>query len=168
MYDPSEISTYRRLFFNKYGEVEELLTDLEPGALTWKPFEQSPWKGPSGSLGWLIAHGISSTIYLLRRAEWQMGRIAWEAVDGDRGGDEFTEADHDPAALLARAKSTHSMVEAFLDSLSPADLEHEKPHPVSNRPLTVRMDIQHAIEHLSQHIGHAQLTRQLWALGQEG
>jgi hypothetical protein len=29
---------------------------------------------------------------------------------------------------------------------------------------TARFDIQHAIEHMSQHIGHAQLTRQLWAL----
>jgi hypothetical protein len=167
MYDPSEISTYRRLFFNKYGEVEELLTNLEAPALTWKPFEHSPWKGPSGTLGWLIAHGISSTIYLLRRAEWQMGRIEWEAVAGDRGKEEFTEADHDPAALLERAGQTQRMVEAFLDSLSPTDLEQAKAHPVSERPLTVRMDIQHAIEHLSQHIGHAQLTRQLWALTQE-
>ncbi|MGB5051349.1 MAG: DinB family protein [Caldilineaceae bacterium] len=162
--DTSEIAVYRRLFDTKYQEVEELLADLPGAALTWKPFEESPWKGPSGSLGWLIAHAISSTVYLLRRAEWQMGRVEWVQVNGDEGDEEFGPANLDPAYLLARAKRSQEWVHTFLDSLSPADLENGKFHPVSQRPITVRYDIQHAIEHFSQHNGHAQLTRQLWAL----
>lgn len=162
--DPSEIATYRRLIDNKYQEIEELLTDLPAAALTWKPFAESPWKGPSGSLGWLIAHGISSTVYLLRRAEWQMGRIEWETVNGDEGDDEFGPANLDPAYLAARAKRSQAWIQTFLDSLSPEDLDKSKFHLHSGRPLSVRYDIQHAIEHLSQHNGHAQLTRQLWAL----
>lgn len=162
--DPSEIGTYRRLIDNKYGEIAELLADLPPAALTWKPFETSPWKGPSGALGWLIAHGISSTVYLLRRAEWQMGRIEWEAVNGDEGDEEFGPANLDPAYLAARAKRSQEWIHTFLDSLSPEDLDKSKFHLRSGRPLSVRYDIQHAIEHLSQHNGHAQLTRQLWAL----
>lgn len=162
--DPSEIGTYRRLFDNKFGEVEELLADLPGAALTWKPFEESPWKGPSGSLGWLIAHSISSTVYLLRRAEWQLGRIAYEEVNGDEGDEEFSPANLDPAYLLDRSKRAQAWVQNFLSSLTAADLEVSAAHPVSRRPLTVRYDVQHAIEHMSQHNGHAQLTRQLWAL----
>lgn len=162
--DPSEIATYRHLFDNKYDEIEELLADLPAAALPWKPFEESPWKGPSGSLGWLIAHSISSTVYLLRRAEWQMGRIEWDAINGDEGDEEFGPANLDPLYLAARAKRTQEWVHIFLDSLRPEDLEQSKPHPVSQRPLSARYDIQHALEHMSQHNGHAQLTRQLWAL----
>lgn len=162
--DTSEIGTYRRLFDNKFGEIQELLADLPGAALTWKPFEESPWKGPSGALGWLIAHNISSTIYLLRRAEWQVGRIDFQEVNGDEGDEEFGPANHDPAYLQERAKRAQTWVQEFLESLTPADLEKSTPHPKSGRPLTVRYDIQHAIEHMSQHNGHAQLTRQLWAL----
>jgi len=162
--DPSEIATYRRVFDSKYKEIEALLADLPAAALTWKPFEESPWKGPSGSLGWLIAHNVSSTVYLLRRAEWQMGRIEWEAVNGDEGDEEFGPANLDPVYLAARAKRTQEWVQNFLNSLTPVDLEKSALHPANQQPLTVRYDIQHAIEHMSQHNGHAQLTRQLWAL----
>lgn len=145
--DTTEIGTYRRLFDNKFGEIQELLDDL-----------------PAAALGWLIAHNISSTVYLLRRVEWQVGRRAWEDVDGDEGSEEFGPANHDPAYLAERARRAQSWIGTFLDSLSGADLETSRPHPKSGRPLTVRYDIQHAIEHMSQHNGHAQLTRQLWAL----
>lgn len=162
--DTSEIATYRQLFDSKYQEIEELLADLPAAALKWKPFAESPWKGPSGSLGWLIAHNVSSTVYLLRRAEWQMGRIESGDINGDEGDEEFGPANLDPPYLAARVKRTQEWVHTFLDSLTPADLEKGKLDPASQDPLTARYDIQHAIEHMSQHNGHAQLTRQLWAL----
>ena len=39
--DTSEIGTYRRLFDNKFGEIQELLADLPGAALTWKPVERA-------------------------------------------------------------------------------------------------------------------------------
>jgi hypothetical protein len=164
MADTTEIGTYRRLFAEKYRDVEELLADLPAEALLWKPFEQSPWMGPSGSLGWLLAHAISSTVFLLRRAEWQMGQLDWEEVNGDEGSDEFGPANHDPAYLQQRAKRTQAYVEGFLERLDEQALAKEREHPRTGRPLTVRYDVQHAIEHFAEHVGHAQLTRQLWAL----
>ena len=163
--DTSEIGTYHWLIDNKYAEIAELLADLPGEALLWKPFEISPWQGPAGSLGWLIAHAISSTIYLVRRAEWIMDRIDWSDVAGDEGEEEFGTASQHPAYLLARAEQMRGAVHRFLNSLSPTDLEVARTHPLRpNVTLTARRDTQHAIEHLSQHIGHAQLTRQLWAL----
>ena len=165
MLDTSEIATYRRLFDEKYAEVEQLLADLPPAAMTWKPFETSPWQGAAGSLGWLVAHAVSSTVYLLKRAEWTMGRIDWGDVQGDQGKEEFTAANQDPANMLARAAATRVYVQQLLVSLTTMDLEASRPH--ARRPelvFTARYDIQHAVEHMSQHIGHAQLTRQLWAL----
>ena len=167
MSNTSEVATYRRLLEVKYRELDELLADLPAEALLWKPFEESPWKGPAGSLGWLVAHGVSATVYLLRRAEWMAGKRAWEAVDGDEGDDEFGPANLDPAYLQDRVKRTQLLVNEILDTLTEDDLNQSRPYPPRpERQLTVRYDIQHAIEHLSQHIGHAQLTRQLWAVQQ--
>lgn len=161
----SELATYRRFFDNMAGDIDLLLADLPAEALLWKPFEHSPWRGPAGSLGWLIAHAISSTYYLLRRAEWTMARIEWDAVNGDEGSDEFGPANHDPAYLRARTRRMVEYAPLLLDSLSAHDLGASRPHPQHpDRILTVRFDIQHAFEHMSRHIGHAELTRQLWAL----
>ena len=75
--DTTEIGTYQRVAANKFRELTEILDGLPIEALTWKPFDQSPWHGAAGSLGWLIAHSASSTIYLLRRAEWILERRDW-------------------------------------------------------------------------------------------
>lgn len=165
MGNTAEITTYQRLFDEKFDEVNQLLGGIPAPALLWKPFESSPWQGAAGSLGWLLAHALSSTVYLLRRGEWTLGRIEWSAVDGDEGAQEFGPANHDPAYLLARAQRVQAFVRTYLDSLAAADLDASRPH--ARRPeriFSVRYDTLHALEHLSQHIGHAQLTRQLWAL----
>lgn len=168
MTDTAELATYRRLFTEKFEELQQLLHELPAAALLWKPFEQSPWQGPASPLGLIIAHPVSSTVYLLRRAEWTLGRIEWRQVDGDEGSDEFGSANHDPAYLQARIARTQAFVNELLDSLSPSDLDGSRAHPKrADRVFTVRYDIQHAIEHMSQHIGHGQLTRQLWALQQQ-
>jgi hypothetical protein len=163
--DTTEIGTYRRMFDDRFAEIADLLADLPAEALLWKPFESSPWKGASGQLGWLVAHAISSAVYLLRRAEWTMGRIEWSAIAGDEGKDEFGAANHDPAYLAARAGHVQEFVHRTLDTLTPEDLAASRPH--ERRPelvFSARFDVQHAFEHMSQHIGHAQITRQLWAL----
>lgn len=161
-----EVAIYRRLYDEKFADIEQLLDGLPPAALLWKPFDSSPWQGPAGSLGWLVAHALSSTFYLLRRAEWVLGRREWRTVDGDEGAEEFGPANHDPAYLLARTQRTQAFVHRYLDSLGAAELDVCRPHPEqAARILSVRYDTVHALEHLSQHIGHAQLTRQLWALG---
>jgi hypothetical protein len=165
MNNGAEVAIYRRLYDEKFAEVEQLLDGLPPAALLWQPFERSPWQGPAGSLGWLVAHALSSTWYLLRRAEWVGGRREWSTVDGDEGAQEFGPANHDPAYLLARARHTQAFVHSYLDSLTAAYLDASRPHPENpQRVISVRYDTVHALEHLSQHIGHAQLTRQLWAL----
>ena len=165
--DTSEVATLRHLFDNLFGDVNELLADLPAEALLWKPFEHSPWQGESNSLGKIIAHALSSTVYLLRRAEYCMGRSEWRAVDGDEGREEFGPANHELAYLRARVQRTQDFVHNFLDSVSADDLAASRPHP--KRPLIfgARQDTLHALDHLSQHIGHGQLTRQLWAI-QEG
>ncbi len=163
-----EIATYHKLLDQKFDEVEELLADLPAAALLWKPFAESPWKGPSNSLGFALAHAVSSTIYLLRRAHYAAGRLEWNEVDGDEGRDEFGPANHDLAVFRARVERARTLAHALLDQLTLEDLDRSRAHPRRvERHFDARYDVQHSIEHMSQHIGHAQITRQLWALTPE-
>jgi hypothetical protein len=160
----SEIAVLRQLFDNNFADLEKLLADLPNEALVWKPFETSPWEGTSNSLGKIVAHALSSAYYLLRRAEYSLGRREWGEVDGDEGREEFGPANHELEYLRARAKRTQEFVHSFLASVSSEGLGASRPHP--KRPITfvARQDTIHALDHLAQHIGHGQLTRQLWAI----
>jgi hypothetical protein len=162
--DTSEIGSLRRLFDNLFGDVDALLADLPNEALLWKPFETSPWQGASNSLGKIVAHAISSTVYLLRRADYSMGRNEWNEVDGDEGREEFGPANHEVVYLRARVKRTQEFVHRFLDGVTSEELGASRPHP--KRPIiyVARQELVHALDHLSQHIGHGQITRQLWAI----
>jgi len=161
----AEVTTLLRLFDDRFAEVEELLSDLPAEALLWKPFDESPWKGPSGQLGWVVAHALSSTVYLLRRAQWVNELIDWKQVEGDEGRDEFGPANHDPAWLLERCRRVRALVHELLPTFTDEMLAATRPH--ARRPeliFTARQEVVHALDHLAQHLGHAQLTRQLWAL----
>ncbi len=165
--DTSETATLGRLFDNLYRDLDALLADLPAEALLWKPFERSPWQGECNALGKIVAHAVSSTVYLLRRAEYCMGRREWSEVDGDEGREEFGPANHDLDYLRARVKRTQEFVHNFLDAVTSAELSASRAHP--QRPVTyvARQDAYHALDHLSQHIGHGQITRQLWAIQNE-
>jgi hypothetical protein len=166
--DTSETATLGRLFDNLYRDVDALLADLPASALVWRPFARSPWQGESNSLGKIVAHAVSSTVYLLRRAEYSMGRREWDTVDGDEGREEFGPANHDIDYLRARVQRTQEFVHTFLDGVTSEELSASRAHP--KRPITfvARQEVLHALDHLSQHIGHGQITRQLWALENEG
>ncbi len=166
--DTSEVAILRRLFDNNFQDLEQLLADLPNEALLWRPFETSPWQGESNTLGKIIAHAISSAVYLLSRASYSMGRSEWNEVEGDEGREEFGPANHDVVYLRARAKRTQEYVHRFLDGVTSADLGASRAHP--KRPITfiARHDAFHALDHLAQHIGHGQLTRQLWAIQAAG
>jgi len=161
----TELDTYRTLLKEKCEELDRILDGLPDEALLWRPFAESPWRGPANVLGFIVAHGLSSTVYLLARADWTLGRRAWSDVDGDEGSEEFGPANHRVAYLRERIWRTHATADAFLGSLSSQDLDASATHPDDpTRTLQARYDVVHSIEHLSEHIGQAQMTRQLWAL----
>ena len=165
-----ELAAYGRAFDNVYKQLYAVMEGLPSAALLWKPFDESPWQGTSSTLGYILAHGASSTVYLLRRIsgpDRTLGTLLVFdelTIEGDEGREEFGAANHDIAYLRARVERSQAFVHDFLARVTPADLDAERAHPKRPTTFSARGDLIHALDHLAQHLGHAELTRQLWAI----
>ena len=75
---------------------------------------------------------------------------------------EFRAHGTDGAALKLRLDRTLAHTQGVLDALTLQDLEASRTSPRDGREYTVGWALAHALEHTAIHVGHAQITRQLW------
>lgn len=68
----------------------------------------------------------------------------------------------DAAALKLRLDRTLAHTRGVLGALTPQDLEASRTAPTEGREYAVGWALAHALEHTAMHVGHAQITRQLW------
>ena len=140
---------YAKLLENLHTGIRQTLVDLPPEALDWKA-------GPGmNSLGVLAAHTAGAERYWIgtvaggdllarnRDAEFETGGV----------GVDMLQAWLDEA--LAHSKLT-------LAQLTPLHLDEIRIAPRDEREVTVAWALLHALEHTALHLGHMQLTRQLW------
>lgn len=147
-------------FFADYVERLQTLSnafvatfaDLPAEALDWVPGEDM------NSFTVLVVHTTGSARY------W-IGDVALgEPSNRDRAA-EFTASGLGHEALKARFDGLLSYAQTSLRQLNVADLGNEA--QVTNRTMdrqqaTVGWALLHALEHTALHVGHAQITRQLW------
>jgi hypothetical protein len=86
---------------------------------------------------------------IINRQPIQRDRDAEFAIQGFRAEE-----------LMARLDSVGRVTEEVLSSLNEAQLDEGRKY--RDRQITVRWGILHIVEHVCQHLGHMQLTRQLW------
>jgi uncharacterized damage-inducible protein DinB len=135
--------------------LDEALTGLPPAALDWSP-------GPElNTLGVLAIHTAGATRF------W-IGEMAGADGSNRVRAQEFASRGQDAAALRARLDEVLAHSLGVLARLTPADLGAERTHPQSGQTCTVAWALLHALDHLSEHVGHAQMTRQLWLGRQPG
>lgn len=146
----------REPFFADYAErlgalhagLSAAIAELPLQALDWTP-------GPEmNSLGVLVAHTAGSERF------W-IGDIAAQRPSGRVRAREFEVEGRDAAALQALMDRALAFAEEVLAGLALADLAAERETP-DGRIVTVGWALLHALEHTAQHMGHCQLTRQLW------
>lgn len=136
-----------RLKTNMAG-LEEALTGLPVEALDWSP-------GPElNSLTVLATHVAGATRY------WIGDVVGRDSSDRVRER-EFATTGQDEAALRARLAEvmTHSLT--VLEGLTAADLG-KMAGPTRFGDKTVGWALLRGLDHLAEHVGHAQMTRQLW------
>ncbi len=133
-------------------QVKSLLEGLPSEALDWQPI-QGEGDLATNSLGVLATHLAGSETF------WMREIIARQPVQRNRDA-EFLTRRVSASALQARLDSAAATTEEVLAALKEGQMEEEREH--RGRMVTIRWAILHVFEHFALHLGHMQLTRQLW------
>lgn len=145
-------------FYQEYLErLQDLHTDIQK-ALAELPDE---------ALDWIPAEGMNSATVLvvhLTGAEryWIGDVIMGDSSERDRAA-EFRASGLDKASLNRRLDETFAYVKTSLEDLDLAALDRECISPRDGRRFSTAWALLHALEHTAIHLGHIQLTCQLWS-----
>lgn len=151
---PTHAAALRETF-----EYLDLLKDaiggLPPEAVNWKPAPQG------NSIAVLVAHSIAATRFWLRNGSGQQDSIARYRSEDRAPAFEVESAT--PESLIETINAAAAEFESILASGTPQCLEVMVSFPED--PSAERHAISglmHATSHLAEHVGQAQLTRDLW------
>lgn len=145
--DP-EVATFWRFIAASIDRLATLVTGLDAAELGWSP----PAEG-ANSLRVLAVHTFGNT------EENLVGLLGGSDVARDRDG-EFRAAAGDGAELQRRWSSLRPRVVATLDALDPGAVERTHLHP-RRGAITGREVLIVVARHAAEHLGQAELTRDL-------
>jgi uncharacterized damage-inducible protein DinB len=153
-----EVESYLNLLDDLRGQVLDLIAGLPAEALNWRPIADSE-EHATNSLAVLATHVAGAEHFWIGEV---VGRLP---ATRDREAEFTTEATSDEALsrLLEQAGEETRQV---LSTLGAAELEGVR--EARGRTIPVRWCILHVIDHTALHLGHMQLTYQLWMGGQAG
>ena len=151
----SELDNYLNRLDDLRGQISGLLADLSAEALNWRPIEGRD-DHVTNSLAVLAAHVAGAEHFWI--AEVVGGRPATRDRDA-----EFAVVAATPAELLQILEKVSHETRDVLSALSESDLSGTR--QAKDRMVSVRWGILHVIDHTSLHLGHMQMTYQLWTGG---
>jgi uncharacterized damage-inducible protein DinB len=137
------------LMEKSHNEIHHALEALPPTALDWSP-------GPEiNSISVLVFHITGSERF------W-IGDVAMQEPSGRDRDAEFAVRGVSKEILYKRLDDSLSYARTAFERLALQDLDHQRLEPPQGRTVTVAWAVLHALEHLALHVGHIELTRQLW------
>jgi hypothetical protein len=142
-------------FRELHGGMEHVLQGLPQEALDWVPGDDT------NSLAVLAAHVAGSGRY------WVGDVVAGEPSGRDRDA-EFRVRGLGAAQHVERLRDSLRFSHGVLERLSLEDLSALRTLPGNPREFTVGWALAHALEHTALHLGHMQLTRQMWEQQAQG
>ena len=146
-----ELEHYRQFFGDLHQQIDTLIQDLPAAALNWVPI--SCGDEATNSVAVLVTHITGAEQF------WVCEKLGERSIDRDRET-EFQVTVSDVAELRRRLQETDRMVHEVLSTVDPARLDEVT--QIRDHALTLRWGVIHMIEHTAQHLGHIQLTLQLW------
>ncbi|MFN2140786.1 MAG: DinB family protein [Candidatus Promineifilaceae bacterium] len=146
--DPFFQDYYDRLS-TLHNDLAATVEGLTAEGLDWRP-------GPdTNSLVVLLTHTAGSERY------W-IGEIVGQEPAGRIRAQEFETLGKTAEQLQERLDLALAHSRQTLSALSLDNLVEARLIPEQGRSCTVAWALLHALEHTAQHVGHAQLTRQMW------
>ena len=121
---------------------------------------------PQEALDWIPAEGMNSInvmVFHLTGAErYWIGDVSMRDPSGRDRAAEFRVKGVTLEALQKRVANSTDYAHRVLEQLTLQDLEQERTSPRDGSKFTVAWGLLHSLEHSALHLGHIQLTRQLW------
>lgn len=157
-----ELSSYLERIDDLRGQVRDLIADLPVETLNWRPIEdptEASSEYATNSLGVLATHVAGAEHF------WIGEVLGGHPASRDREA-EFTTQAADSSELAALLEKVGAETREVLSTVKEADLEGVR--HARGRSIPVRWCILHVIDHTALHLGHMQLTYQLWRRGQSG
>jgi hypothetical protein len=149
------ITAAREIFEDAMDGLRGAISSLPAAALNWRP------AGPdTNPIAVLAVHAMGST------RSWLAVASGAPLPERDRDAEFLTVAD-DPGALAAHVDGVAADCRALFeraDPFEPATMRtsHVRAGSGKAEVVTGAWALLHAIEHLREHVAHAELTRQLW------
>jgi uncharacterized damage-inducible protein DinB len=151
-----EINGYLGLIEDLRGQVADLIANLPAEALNWRPVEGQD-EHATNSLAVMAAHVAGAEHF------WIYEVCGQQPPTRDRPA-EFKTAVDGPGPLLARLAEVGEETRRIFSGLTGSKLDEIR--QVQDRQVGVRWGILHVIDHTALHLGHMQITYQLWQGGQ--
>ena len=136
----------RTILHDQHRRWRDIVTGLDAEALNWKPGDET------NSLAVLVSHSLDAERFLLANS------VDVE-LDRDREAKFRVEA-ASADELLALINSTEQVVDGYLNSMTADSLSADVAR--AGRTRTGSWWALHAVEHSCEHVGQAELTRQMW------
>jgi uncharacterized damage-inducible protein DinB len=151
-----ELESYLQRIEDLRGQVSDLIADLPAEALNWRPTKGIE-SHATNSLAVLAAHVAGAEHF------WIAEVIGGHPHTRDREAEFATQA-RDASELRRLLEETGVETQEVFSSLDGADLDGTR--KVEGQTVPVRWGILHVIDHTALHLGHMQITYQLWNEGQ--
>ncbi|RIK29416.1 MAG: hypothetical protein DCC55_37985 [Chloroflexi bacterium] len=143
-------AAYYEVLRTLFNEIEQIIDRLPQTALDWSP------GADMNSVSVLTTHLVGSTRYWIVDVAGGRG-----AADRDRAS-EFSARGKDGAQLKAQIAAMLDQIERTLSQLELDDLVLERAAPLQGRSVNAGWALAHALAHVGTHLGHIQMTQQLW------
>jgi uncharacterized damage-inducible protein DinB len=150
-----ELDNYLERIEDLRAQVGKLIAGLPAAALNWRPLEGQD-EYSTNSLAILTAHVAGAERF------WIGEVVGRRPATRDRDA-EFRTRVTDSAELLHLLDRVGSETREVLTGLSPAALDGTR--EARGHTLPVRWCLLHVVDHTALHLGHMQLTYQLWQGG---
>ena len=151
----SELDNYLNRLDDLHNQISGLIAELPSEALNWRPIEGKD-DHATNSLAVLAAHLAGAEHF------WIAEVIGGHPATRDRDA-EFVTVATCAAEIIQLLEKTAGETREVFSTLNESDLNGTR--QTKGRVVPVRWCILHVIDHTSLHLGHMQITYQLWAGG---
>lgn len=143
------MQAYDELLEDLIERMDGIFSDLPVDALDWTP------DPAMNTLTILIVHTTGALRY------WVGEMLGEEPAKRDRQT-EFAAHGVSKVQLHALLNETQAQIERVLEKLTLDDLEKKRYSTVHKDYFTGAFALAHALEHTALHVGHMEITRELW------